>query len=161
QRLGRFGRLVHEPGQRHTCHRVAQHRKTEAGPEQAERAILEDLAVAIEGHSGSPLHGCLCIYRFRWQGIIEGRVARGEGRGMPLSDLNTATFAGSCPLYCIMIAEHRCQQYVILYRSKRDDRMNRLDRALGILLLLRGGKTFSAAELSRRFEVSTRTIYRD
>ena len=39
--------------------------------------------------------------------------------------------------------------------------MNRLDRALGILLLLRGGKTLSAAELSRRFEVSTRTIYRD
>jgi len=39
--------------------------------------------------------------------------------------------------------------------------MNRLDRALGILLLLRGGRAFSAAELSRRFEVSTRTIYRD
>src|SRR5262245_23815104 len=39
--------------------------------------------------------------------------------------------------------------------------MNRLDRALGILLLLRSGKTLSAAELSRRFEVSTRTIYRD
>jgi predicted DNA-binding transcriptional regulator YafY len=39
--------------------------------------------------------------------------------------------------------------------------MNRLDRALGILLLLRGGKSLSAAELSRRFEVSTRTIYRD
>jgi predicted DNA-binding transcriptional regulator YafY len=39
--------------------------------------------------------------------------------------------------------------------------MNRLDRALGILLLLRGGKTLSAAELSQRFEVSTRTIYRD
>src|SRR5689334_10562327 len=39
--------------------------------------------------------------------------------------------------------------------------MNRLDRALGILLVLRGGKAISAAELSRRFEVSTRTIYRD
>jgi predicted DNA-binding transcriptional regulator YafY len=39
--------------------------------------------------------------------------------------------------------------------------MNRLDRALGILLLLRGGKTYSAAELARRFEVSVRTIYRD
>jgi predicted DNA-binding transcriptional regulator YafY len=39
--------------------------------------------------------------------------------------------------------------------------MNRLDRALGILLLLRGGKTLSAVELSRHFEVSTRTIYRD
>jgi predicted DNA-binding transcriptional regulator YafY len=39
--------------------------------------------------------------------------------------------------------------------------MNRLDRALGILLLLRSGKTLSAAELSQRFEVSTRTIYRD
>jgi predicted DNA-binding transcriptional regulator YafY len=39
--------------------------------------------------------------------------------------------------------------------------MNRLDRALGILLLLRGGKTLSAAELSQSFEVSTRTIYRD
>jgi predicted DNA-binding transcriptional regulator YafY len=39
--------------------------------------------------------------------------------------------------------------------------MNRLDRALGILLLLRGGKSFSAPDLARRFEVSTRTIYRD
>src|SRR5256885_13988528 len=39
--------------------------------------------------------------------------------------------------------------------------MNRLDRALGILLVLRGGKAISATELSRRFEVSTRTIYRD
>src|SRR5215213_6294192 len=41
------------------------------------------------------------------------------------------------------------------------NRMNRLDRALGILLLLRSGKAISATELSRRFEVSTRTIYRD
>jgi predicted DNA-binding transcriptional regulator YafY len=39
--------------------------------------------------------------------------------------------------------------------------MNRIDRALGILLLLRGGKAISASELSRRFEVATRTIYRD
>ncbi len=39
--------------------------------------------------------------------------------------------------------------------------MNRLDRALGMLLLLRGGKTISAAEFARRFEVSQRTIYRD
>jgi predicted DNA-binding transcriptional regulator YafY len=39
--------------------------------------------------------------------------------------------------------------------------MNRLDRALGILLLLRGGKAISATDLSTRFEVSTRTIYRD
>jgi DNA topoisomerase-3 len=39
--------------------------------------------------------------------------------------------------------------------------MNRLDRALGILLLLRGGKAISATDLSERFEVSTRTIYRD
>ena len=39
--------------------------------------------------------------------------------------------------------------------------MNRLDRALGILLVLRGGKAISATELSKRFEVSTRTIYRD
>jgi predicted DNA-binding transcriptional regulator YafY len=39
--------------------------------------------------------------------------------------------------------------------------MNRFDRALGILLMLRGGKAISAAELSRRFEVSARTIYRD
>jgi predicted DNA-binding transcriptional regulator YafY len=39
--------------------------------------------------------------------------------------------------------------------------MNRLDRALGILLLLRGGKRVSAPELSKRFEVSARTIYRD
>lgn len=39
--------------------------------------------------------------------------------------------------------------------------MNRFDRALGILLLLRSGRTLSAAELARRFEVSPRTIYRD
>jgi predicted DNA-binding transcriptional regulator YafY len=39
--------------------------------------------------------------------------------------------------------------------------MNRLDRALAILLLLRGGATLPAAELAARFEVSTRTIYRD
>ena len=39
--------------------------------------------------------------------------------------------------------------------------MNRLDRALAILLLLRSGKTASAVDLARRFEVSSRTIYRD
>jgi predicted DNA-binding transcriptional regulator YafY len=39
--------------------------------------------------------------------------------------------------------------------------MNRLDRVMGILLLLRGGRPVSAADLARRFEVSTRTIYRD
>lgn len=39
--------------------------------------------------------------------------------------------------------------------------MNRLDRALGIVLALRGGKEVSAQQLARRFEVSPRTIYRD
>lgn len=39
--------------------------------------------------------------------------------------------------------------------------MNRIDRALGILLLLRDGASLSAADLARRFEVSRRTIYRD
>lgn len=39
--------------------------------------------------------------------------------------------------------------------------MNRFDRALAILLLLRSGKTLSATDLARRFEVSARTIYRD
>src|SRR5262249_41770287 len=39
--------------------------------------------------------------------------------------------------------------------------MNRLDRALGILLLLRGGTAVSARWLAQRFEVSPRTIYRD
>ena len=39
--------------------------------------------------------------------------------------------------------------------------MNRLDRALGILLVLRTGATVSAAELAQRFEVSPPTIYRD
>jgi len=39
--------------------------------------------------------------------------------------------------------------------------MNRLDRALGILLWLRNGKPCSAAELAKRFAVSPRTIYRD
>lgn len=39
--------------------------------------------------------------------------------------------------------------------------MNRLDRALGILLWLRCRKTVSAAELAKQFEVFQRTIYRD
>jgi predicted DNA-binding transcriptional regulator YafY len=39
--------------------------------------------------------------------------------------------------------------------------VNRFDRALGILLLLRGGGIVSATTLAERFEVSTRTIYRD
>ena len=39
--------------------------------------------------------------------------------------------------------------------------MNRIDRTLGILLLLRDGRAVSAADLARRFEVSVRTIYRD
>ena len=39
--------------------------------------------------------------------------------------------------------------------------MNRLDRALGILLLLRSGATLSATKLALHFEVSPRTIYRD
>ena len=39
--------------------------------------------------------------------------------------------------------------------------MKELDRTLGILLLLRGGRPVSATELARRFEVSSRTIYRD
>jgi predicted DNA-binding transcriptional regulator YafY len=39
--------------------------------------------------------------------------------------------------------------------------MNRLDRAMGMLLLLRDGRVVSAVELAKRFEVSTRTIYRD
>ncbi|NBN64962.1 helix-turn-helix transcriptional regulator [Pannonibacter tanglangensis] len=39
--------------------------------------------------------------------------------------------------------------------------MNPIDRALGILLLLSGGKLVSATTLSDRFGVSLRTIYRD
>ncbi len=39
--------------------------------------------------------------------------------------------------------------------------MNRLDRALGILLLLSQGRTWSATRLAERFEVSVRSIYRD
>lgn len=39
--------------------------------------------------------------------------------------------------------------------------MQRFDRILGILLFLRGGKSISASELARRFEVSPRTVYRD
>jgi predicted DNA-binding transcriptional regulator YafY len=39
--------------------------------------------------------------------------------------------------------------------------MNRLDRIMGILLLLRGGRVVSATDLAKRFEVSVRTIYRD
>jgi len=39
--------------------------------------------------------------------------------------------------------------------------MNRLDRALALLLLLRDGRVWSAADLARRLEVSRRTVYRD
>ena len=39
--------------------------------------------------------------------------------------------------------------------------MNRFERALAILLLLRSGKTWSAPSLGQRLGVSTRTIYRD
>jgi predicted DNA-binding transcriptional regulator YafY len=39
--------------------------------------------------------------------------------------------------------------------------MNRLDRALGIVLALRGGEEVSAQQLAKRFRVSSRTIYRD
>jgi predicted DNA-binding transcriptional regulator YafY len=39
--------------------------------------------------------------------------------------------------------------------------MNRFDRALGILLLLRSGERWAAGDLAERFEVSIRTIYRD
>lgn len=39
--------------------------------------------------------------------------------------------------------------------------MNRFERALGIVLLLRSGRLLSANELAARFEVSVRTIYRD
>jgi len=39
--------------------------------------------------------------------------------------------------------------------------MNRIDRALAILLLLTGGGRVSAPELARRFGVCVRTIYRD
>lgn len=38
---------------------------------------------------------------------------------------------------------------------------HQIDRALEILLLLRSGKILSASALAARFEVSTRTIYRD
>jgi predicted DNA-binding transcriptional regulator YafY len=39
--------------------------------------------------------------------------------------------------------------------------MNRFDRALGIVLALRGDKEVSAQQLAKRFGVSSRTIYRD
>lgn len=39
--------------------------------------------------------------------------------------------------------------------------MNRIDRLFGILLLLQRHKQLRAEDLARRFEVSTRTIYRD
>lgn len=39
--------------------------------------------------------------------------------------------------------------------------MNSIERTLGILLLLTGGKLISASSLANRFEVSHRTIYRD
>src|SRR5215212_8297299 len=45
--------------------------------------------------------------------------------------------------------------------GSRGEGMNRFDRTLGLLLLLRGGRVWSATELAGRFGVSPRTIYRD
>jgi predicted DNA-binding transcriptional regulator YafY len=39
--------------------------------------------------------------------------------------------------------------------------MNRLDRTMGMLLLLRDGRAVSATDLAARFEISVRTVYRD
>jgi predicted DNA-binding transcriptional regulator YafY len=39
--------------------------------------------------------------------------------------------------------------------------MNKLDRIMGLLLLLQGGRVVSATDLAARFEVSVRTVYRD
>ena len=39
--------------------------------------------------------------------------------------------------------------------------MNRLDRIMGMLLLLQGGRVVCATDLAARFEVSVRTVYRD
>jgi Predicted transcriptional regulator len=39
--------------------------------------------------------------------------------------------------------------------------MNKLDRIMGMLLLLRDGRVVSATDLAARFEVSIRTVYRD
>ena len=39
--------------------------------------------------------------------------------------------------------------------------MNRFERMFGILLQLYGGHVISASDLSKRFEASVRTIYRD
>jgi len=47
------------------------------------------------------------------------------------------------------------------YFYSKGTTMNRLDRAMGILLLLRGGRVVSATDLAERFEVSVRTVYRD
>jgi predicted DNA-binding transcriptional regulator YafY len=42
-----------------------------------------------------------------------------------------------------------------------EETMRELDRILGILLLLQSGRATSAKQLAERFDVSTRTIYRD
>jgi predicted DNA-binding transcriptional regulator YafY len=39
--------------------------------------------------------------------------------------------------------------------------MNRIDRLLGLILTLQGGRRLTAAALAERFEVSARTVYRD
>src|SRR3954447_12996718 len=39
--------------------------------------------------------------------------------------------------------------------------MNRIDRLLGYILTLQGGRRLPAAALAERFEVSRRTVYRD
>ncbi len=54
-----------------------------------------------------------------------------------------------------------CQCSVICSGEETAKEMQRFDRILGILLFLRSEHTVSAGELARRFEASTRTIYRD
>jgi predicted DNA-binding transcriptional regulator YafY len=39
--------------------------------------------------------------------------------------------------------------------------MNRIDRLLGYILVLQGGRRLTAGALAEQFEVSRRTVYRD
>src|SRR5260370_34031847 len=61
-----------------------------------------------------------------------------------------------------IVSEQCCHEHVIFDENHlRGKKMNRFERALGILLHLRSGKEISASDLAQRLEVSRRTIYRD
>src|SRR5919199_4355861 len=80
--------------------------------------------------------------------------SRRSTHALTIHDSRLTTYYGCIPA--------RSLSYFAPFRpSWRGEGMNRFDRTLGLLLLLRGGRIWSATELAGRFGVSPRTIYRD